>query len=179
MTFRAAQDREEEQQTGESPSVLRNRLQALFSQALERAREQVGSNADQYKAAFQEAISKATYDELTAFTGFRPATKADLDNIDPEKINQAITLCHGINKNLPSNQEAEISLDDILAIRAESIPSGQDGQQSAPSESERSPEELIILSDKGLKATEMILAVIGNKLKDKRVARVPGPIFRA
>jgi hypothetical protein len=132
-------------------AALRNKLQALFGQALERVRPKLGNLlGDQYKAAFQKAVGEATYDKLLAFADIEPG--AALGEIDPEKINQAIARCHEHNKNKPSNQEAEISLDDILALRAESTPSAQDQEQSARSETERSREELA--------ATQRILAIL-------------------
>jgi hypothetical protein len=86
---------------------------------LERAK--LGSSADRYKAALYKAVEKATYDKLLALAGIKPG--AGPGEIDPEKINQAIALCHELNKERPSKQDAEISFDDILALRAESTPS--------------------------------------------------------
>jgi hypothetical protein len=157
-TFKQAQNEEAEQEADELPSVLRIRLQALFSQRLESARLgslKLGARTDQYKAAFQKAIAEVTCDELTAFIGYRPATKADLDKIDSGKIDAEIQRCHEHNKNLPGNQEVHISFKDILSARPESG-DGQSGKDKEP------------MSEKGLAATEIILAVIGNGLKEPR-----------
>jgi hypothetical protein len=132
-------------------AALRNKLQALFGQALERVRTQLGSRADNCGSAFQKAIPEATHDELIEFIGFNPDTQADLSKIDPGKINKAIEMCAWINKDRRPH-EYRISFREILALRAESTPSGQDQEQSAPPEPERSREELA--------ATQRILAIL-------------------
>jgi hypothetical protein len=169
-TFRAAQDSEEEQESRKLEAKLRNRLRDLFAQGLERA--SLGSSAARYKSALYNAVAEGTYIELTEFIAFSPQAQIDLNEIDPEKIDEAIGVCDRLNRDKPSNQEAEISIKDILAPRVNSTPSSKGGGSTleAPergkgreNENSESP-----LSDKGLKAIEIILAVIGNGFKESR-----------
>jgi hypothetical protein len=96
--------------------------------------------------------------------GFKPATSADLNRIDLGKIDAEISRCHDDNKNLPGNREAQISFRDILPTRTESG-DGQSSPQAPESGKDKPP---LTLSEKGLAAIEIILAVIGNGLKEPR-----------
>jgi hypothetical protein len=111
-----------------------------------------------YKAAFQKAVDKATYNELLTFAGIEPG--ADLSQVDPEKIDEAISLCHHLNKERPSNRDAEISFHDILAIRAESIPSGdgRSGKDNETAGADSQPER----SNQEIQAIERIVRLCGH-----------------
>jgi hypothetical protein len=112
--------------------------------------------------AFQKAIREATYDELTKFIGFRPQNEAYLDEIDLEKIDKAIKTCHhlDLDKKRSSRQPALISFRDILAIRDEAIPSGDDrSTPQAPEPDKKPPQKR---SEEALQAIERIVGILGE-----------------
>jgi hypothetical protein len=124
---------------------LRDRLKKLFGQGLEKEihgpLQLVENQVDDYVDAFQKAVGVATHEEVLSLAGIEPG--ADPDKIDPQKIDEMILRCHQLNKERPSNQEAEISLHDIL---------GRSTSQSSESDKDSEP----LRSDEELQAIDRI-----------------------
>jgi hypothetical protein len=123
-TFKEARYRQAGEQVKKLKTKLQNKLQSLFYRDIRRWIKDQDAIA-RCKDALYKAVDEATCDELREFAGFDPTTEADinLEEIDPQKIKEAIMVCHEHNKGNASNQEAEISFRDILAARANSTPS--------------------------------------------------------
>jgi hypothetical protein len=161
-TFREAQDQEEEEESRKLQTKLRTRLQALFSQVLDQARPKLGSGSEDYKAAFQKAIAEATCDELLSFAAVEPG--ADLSQINLHLIDEAIEVCHERNKDKRGREVAAISFHDILELRAEAIPFGDDqSTPPAPEQDKGKP----LLSEKGAEALEQLITVLRNNIADR------------
>jgi hypothetical protein len=157
LTFQEARDRQAEEQVKKLKAKLQTKLRTLFAEWLAKAK--LGSRADQYRDALYKAVDKATYDELRGFAGFNPQTETDIDleQIDPQKIKEAIKICHEHNKDKGSSQDVEISFHDILAIRSNSTPTTQ-----APG----SGKDMEPLSEKRSEAIRQLNAILCDVIAD-------------
>jgi hypothetical protein len=128
--------------------ILRDKLKKLFSQGLEKEihgpLQLEGSQADHYLDAFKKLINEVNdHHKILLLAGIEPG--ADADQIDPQKIDEMILRCHHLNKERASNQQAEISLADILGRSTSQSPESDNDKQSTDSQPERSPEELQVI----------------------------------
>jgi len=166
-TYRAAQDREEEQETEGLKSKLQTRLQALVVEEFENRRAELGSLIEECKATLQDAVKEASYDALTEFIGFTPSVKEDLNRIDRERISEAISVCHHLHKDKPTHVKTKISIKEILDIRAKSIPSGDRAPEPQVPASSRNEESALpasppVRSPEALQAIDRIVGILAK-----------------
>jgi hypothetical protein len=137
-TYRAAQDREEEEETVELKTKLRDRLQRLVVEEFKNRGAELGSFTEE-KATLQDALKEAPYDELVKLIGFTPSVREDLNQIDRRKITEAIKGCHHLHKYRPSHLETKISFKEILNLLDKSTSSEDGASEPRAPEPDKEP----------------------------------------
>jgi hypothetical protein len=111
---------------------LRNKLRSLVAEVIKRWEPDIGqANIDRSRPALQKAITEAPYRDLVALIGFEPDSEEDFEDIDRERINEAISICNERARKTPG-QEVQLSIEDVLVIRAKVRPSSETSEAGAP-----------------------------------------------